>query len=1025
MALARWVLGRRVLRIRQAIWLTGDSQGAAPEQQTRLHRQRLRSTGTVPLAPAIAATRLQSAVGATMPKSSPDCCRMAPVRLADYRPAPYLLERTDLTVRLLEREALVQARLVFEPNPAAEGPDGRQAPGSLELAGVDLELRQLAIDGEPLPAAAYERTDGGLRLLDPPQRPFVLTSEVAIDPWTNGSLEGMYASGGMVTTQCEAEGFRRITFHPDRPDLLSRFRVRIEADRERFPVLLSNGNCLESGPLASTPSDCGSTVQNFHYAVWDDPFPKPSYLFALVAGRLEEVKGRFSTVSGREVRLRLWVEPGDEPYTAHAMASLQRAMRWDEQTYGLEYDLDEYNIVAVRHFNMGAMENKSLNIFNSKLVLADQETATDDELERVESVIAHEYFHNWTGNRITCRDWFQLSLKEGLTVFRDQCFSADLHGHALNRIENVALLRNTQFREDGGPTAHPVQPDAYEAIDNFYTTTIYEKGAEVIRALHSLLGEVVFQRGMQIYVRRHDGTAATCDDFLAAMREAAEAHWASLGLDGRLAPPPFDFAAFRRWYHQAGTPVLQLHRRWDGERGELTLSIRQHTPPTPGQSDKQPVVIPLALGLVGQGGKPLALRLDHEVAAAEGEGQNNESHRRRPHLPPLPREWGEATRLLVIDQREQELRFVGLPRQAHPPALSLLRHFSAPVKLEIGRPASELVHLLACDSDPVARWDAGQTLLRQLVLAHAGATAGQPAAGVAEVGADPARSESLEDELIDAFGRILADPSLSQASRALLLALPGLAELEEASPEPDPPVLFAALEAMRQRFGKALAKPLQQALEGCMGEWDSPWPLGSGDRRLTGLIWSWQVAAGDVGAIAAAGAAVEGRSMTLARAGLRALQSHPIPAREQAMAAFHERWRERPVVLDAWFALEASAPFADGLRRVERLLEHPRYDPAAPNSVRAVLGGLAANPVVFHAADGSGYRFLAERLIELDQRNPITASRLAKVFSRWQSYGPQRRQQLLEALALLDAATLSANTREVVGQCLAASTLAA
>ena len=939
---------------------------------------------------------------------------MAPVRLADYRPAPYLLERTDLTVRLQERQARVEARLAFEPNPAAEGADGRQAPGPLDLAGVDLELLALAIDGEPLDPSAFERSDQGLRLLDPPLRPFVLTSTVVIDPWANSSLEGLYVSGGMVTTQCEAEGFRRITFHPDRPDLLSRFRVRIEADQARFPVLLSNGNCLESGPLPDGPDG----VER-HYAIWDDPFPKPSYLFALVAGRLEEVRGSFTTASGRPVRLRLWVEPGDEPYTAHALASLQRAMRWDEEAYGLEYDLDEYNIVAVRHFNMGAMENKSLNIFNSKLVLADQETATDDELERVESVIAHEYFHNWTGNRITCRDWFQLSLKEGLTVFRDQCFSADQHGHALNRIENVAVLRNTQFREDGGPTAHPVQPDAYEAIDNFYTTTIYEKGAEVIRALHSLLGETVFQRGMQIYVRRHDGTAATCDDFLAAMREAAEAHWAERGLDGRLAPPPFDFAAFRRWYHQAGTPVLQVHRRWDGERGELTLAIRQHTPPTPGQSRKEPVVIPLALGLVGQGGEPLPVKLEGEEAAADGQVP---AQRSGAPLPTPPRAWGDATRLLVIDRSEQELRFVGLPRQAHPPALSLLRHFSAPVKVEIGRPASELVHLLACDSDPVARWDAGQTLLRQLALARAGCgKVDLTGAGVKEAGspADSGHPEALEAELIDAFGRILADPSLSQASRALLLALPGMAELEEASPEPDPPALFAALEALRRRFGTALAAPLQQALEGCMGEWDAPWPLGSGDRRLTALIWSWQVAAGDRGAIAAAMAAVEGRSMTLARAGLRALQCHPIPAREQAMAAFHERWRDRPVVLDAWFALEASAPFADGLARVERLLEHPLYDPAAPNSVRAVLGGLASNPVVFHAADGSGYRFLAQRLIELDHRNPITASRLAKVFSRWQSYAPPRQERLQEALQLLDAASLSANTREVVGQCLA------
>ena len=943
---------------------------------------------------------------------------MAPVRLADYRPAPYLLERTDLTVRLQEQRVLVSARLVFAPNPAAAGPDGLSSLGPLELAGTALQLLSLSLDGQPLAAEACQLTASGLTLLQPPQRSFVLSSEVAIDPWANSSLEGMYASGGLITTQCEAEGFRRITFHPDRPDLLSRFRVRIEADRDRFPVLLSNGDCIESGPLqpeqpgAAAAAGLGEAGVSGarHYAVWDDPYPKPSYLFALVAGRLEEVREPFTTASGRPVQLRLWVEPGDQPYTAHALASLQRAMRWDEEVYGLEYDLGEYNIVAVRHFNMGAMENKSLNIFNSKLVLADQETATDEELERVESVIAHEYFHNWTGNRITCRDWFQLSLKEGLTVFRDQCFSADQHGQAINRIENVALLRNTQFREDGGPTAHPVQPDFYEAIDNFYTTTIYEKGSEVIRCLQTLLGPEVFQRGIALYVRRHDGTAATCDDFLAAMREAAEAAWAAQGLDGRSAAPPFDFAAFRRWYHQAGTPVVQVHRHWDGDAGRLQLNIRQHTPPTPGQPRKQPLVIPLALGLVGQAGEPLPLRL-----AAEPGSEPHAAAAAGP-LPLLPRHWGEGTRLLVIDQAEQQFCFEGLPRQAHPPALSLLRHFSAPVKLEIGRPAGELVHLLASDSDPFARWDAGQTLLRQLVLARSAAASGAP-------GAPPSAAlrTELEEELIDAFGRILADPSLSEASRAVLLALPGLPELEEACAEPDPPALFAALEALRRRFGEALAEPLQQALERCMPQWSLRWPQGSGDRRLTGLIWSWRVAAGDPSAIAAAVAAVEGSSMTLARAGLRALQCQPIPAREQALAAFHDRWQQRPVILDAWFALEASAPFADGLQRVQRLLEHPRYDPAAPNSVRAVLGGLAANPPVFHAADGSGYRFLAERIAELDRRNPITASRLAKVFSRWRSYGVERRQRQREALELLAAADLSTNSREVVSQCLGAA----
>ncbi|MGB5134728.1 MAG: aminopeptidase N [Prochlorococcaceae cyanobacterium] len=915
---------------------------------------------------------------------------MTTVRLADYRPSAQLLERTDLTVRLHADHAEVEARLAFRPNPRVEA-------GPLVLQGVDLELRELRLDGQPLDETAYRRSGGELVIPEPPERPFLLESRVRIHPHTNTTLEGLYVSGGLFTTQCEAEGFRRITVHPDRPDLLSRFRVRIEADRHRCPVLLSNGNCIESGeldpPVEPGPAD---PAPPRHYAVWDDPFPKPSYLFALVAGRLEEVTDSVTTASGRRVKLRIHVEPGDAPYTAHAMASLKRAMVWDEQRYGLEYDLDEYNIVAVRHFNMGAMENKSLNIFNSKLVLADAETATDAELERIESVIAHEYFHNWTGNRITCRDWFQLSLKEGLTVFRDQSFSSDLHGAALNRIENVAMLRNTQFREDAGPTAHPVQPDAYQAIDNFYTTTIYEKGSELIRMLHTLLGETTFQRGMALYVARHDGSAATCDDFVQAMQDAAGEAWAASAGGGAVDDPPrFDFAQFRRWYHQAGTPRLEVRRLWDGDSGRLELQIHQHTPPTPGQDEKQPVVIPLALGLLDQAGRPLPLQL---------EGETDEQARRASRSG----EAGQLTRLVVVDRPEQYLRVVNLPRQHHPPALSVLRQFSAPVKLELGRPTAELVHLLARDSDAFARWDAGQLLLREALLRRASGQA----------------DDLLESELIDAFRRILADTGLSEASRAALMGLPGLPELEDAASgaglEPDPPALYAARMALQQRFGEALADPLGEALERCRREWDRAWPEGNGARSLTAAIWSWRVAACDGAVIAAARGAVQGPSMTLARAGLQALQCYPIPQRQEAMDAFYARWQQRPVILDAWFALEASAPFADGLERVARLLEHPRYDPAAPNSVRAVLGGLAGNAPVFHAADGSGYRFLAAQIAALDRRNPITASRLAKVFSRWQSYGPARRAHLREALDQLAAAELSTNCREVVEQCLAA-----
>ncbi|CAK6690824.1 aminopeptidase N [Synechococcus sp. CBW1107] len=900
---------------------------------------------------------------------------MSVVRLADYRPFPYRLERTDLTVRLLGEEALVESTLLFVPL-AADG-DGSEP---LVLRGEGLELLSLSLDGRPLTLDEIGRDGDAYIFTSTPAQPFRLTSEVRLHPRANTSLEGLYASGGMVTTQCEAEGFRRITLHPDRPDVLSLFRVRIEAERGPYPVLLSNGNCIEQGSLPALAGE-----EERHFVVWDDPFPKPSYLFALVAGVLEEVRDTFTTASGRMVQLRLHVEPGDAPYTAHAMRSLQRSMTWDESVYGLEYDLDEYNIVAVRHFNMGAMENKSLNIFNSKLVLADAATATDAELERIESVISHEYFHNWTGNRITCRDWFQLSLKEGLTVFRDQSFTADLHAPALKRIEDVAMLRNTQFREDAGPTAHPVQPDHYQAIDNFYTTTIYEKGAEVIRMLHTLLGPHTFMRGMAIYVQRHDGTAATCDDFVQAMQDAA----ATASDAGKAGVSDFSFEQFRRWYHQAGTPRLNLQRHWAEDQGRLSLTIRQHTPATPGQADKQPLVIPLALGAVDQAGEPLLLQRSGETSSTAEAAS-------------LEHAWGPLTRLLVIDQAEQTVVFEGFEPHSHPPALSLLRRFSAPVLVEFERTHAELLHLLSSDGEPVARWDAGQELLRQVVLRRAGGAA----------------DEALEDGLVAAFERILLEGTLSDGNRCALLTLPGLAELEAASAQPDPPALYVANRALQTRFGEALAEPLADCLERCRPQWGLPWPEGVGDRQLTGLVWAWRAAAGDGAVMAEAAAAVDGPSMTLARAGLRALQPLAGSERERAMAAFYERWQEKPVILDAWFSLEASAPFPDGLERVEALLAHPRYDPAAPNSVRAVLGGLVANTPVFHAADGSGYRFMADQIARLDQRNPITASRMAKVFSRWQSYAPERGERMREAMEQLSATGLSANTREVLDQSL-------
>jgi aminopeptidase N len=636
------------------------------------------------------------------------------------------------------------------------------------------------------------------------------------------------------------------------------------------------------------------------------------------------------------------------------LASLKKAMAWDEKVYGLEYDLDEYNIVAVRHFNMGAMENKSLNIFNSKLVLADAESTTDGELERIESVVAHEYFHNWTGNRITCRDWFQLSLKEGLTVFRDQSFTADLHSAALKRIEDVSMLRNTQFREDSGPTAHPVKPSEYKAIDNFYTTTIYEKGAELIRMLHTLIGQKRFMAGMELYVQRFDGTAATTEDFIQSIAEGACSNGEKLG---------FDLDQFERWYHQAGTPQVSVKRHWDSQAGTLTLEVRQFTPPTPGQPTKKPLVIPMAFAVIGTDG-----RIGEE-------------------------------KLVVLDRDEQSVSVKDLPRQANPPALSIFRRFSAPVTLDMDVSVDESLQLLAVDDDPVARWEAGQRLWRNVLLARACQQTNNP----------------LEERLALALSQLISNGAESDPSLlAMLFAMPGLPEMEAAQDVADPLVLYQAYQALKSWLGAKLANPLQDLLDRSRLNWGAHWPAGQGERMLTGLAWSWLAAAGDIDVHKEALKAVKGPSMSLARAALRALQPIQCTERDEALESFYQRWQDRAVILDTWFALEASTPRANGLERIKQLLDHPRFDPMAPNAIRAVLGGLAANPPVFHAVDGSGYNFMVDQLIAVDQRNPITASRMVKVFSRWQSYAPSRKAAMSKAIDQLACAKLSSNTREVI-----------
>ncbi|HEB95437.1 MAG TPA: aminopeptidase N [Sedimenticola thiotaurini] len=841
-----------------------------------------------------------------------------PIHLKDYRPPEYLVDETRLEIRLGEEETLVRSRLLLRRNPAR--PD---AGDTLRLDGERLELRRLALDGRELPEGAYEVDDGGLTVHRVPDR-FELESEVAIRPQENTALEGLYRSGGLYCTQCEAEGFRRITWYPDRPDVMSRFTTTIEADRERCPVLLSNGNPVREESLPG----------GRHRVTWEDPFPKPCYLFALVAGDLRMVEDSFTTASGRQVALRIYVEPENLDKCGHAMRSLQQAMAWDERNYGREYDLDIYMIVAVNDFNMGAMENKGLNIFNAKYVLARPDSATDRDFQGIEGVIAHEYFHNWTGNRITCRDWFQLSLKEGLTVFRDQEFSADMGSRGVKRIEDVRLLRAHQFAEDAGPMAHPVRPDSYIEINNFYTVTVYEKGAEVVRMQHTLLGPERFRRGMDLYFRRFDGQAVTTDDFVQCMADAG----------GR------DLEQFKRWYDQAGTPELTVSDHFDAAGGVYTLEVSQSCPPTPGQPEKLPFHIPLAVGLLDrESGAELALRLEGETEETVG------------------------TRVLELREERQRFRFTGLHRR---PVPSLLRGFSAPVKLRFDYSDDDLMFLMARDSDGFNRWDAAQLLAQRLLLRR---VAGE--------------ESPAEARYIEAFARALDDQEADQALLAEVLILPSESYLGDQMEEVDVDGIHAAREDLRRRLSEALRDRFLARYRACREQ--GPYrltPADIGRRRLKNLCLDYLMQSPD----AAIGALCRDQfqaqhNMTDVMAALSLIAGSDMAEREQLLQEFYRRWRHDPLVLDKWFTVQAVSKREDTLQRVESLLQHPDFSLTNPNRVRSLVGAFCSgNPVRFHDAGGAGYRFLADRVLELDPLNPQIASRLLRVMARWRRYDPAR-----------------------------------
>ena len=877
------------------------------------------------------------------------------IYLKDYQVPDYLIDETHLTFELFEDHSLVHAQLVMRRNPEA----GAGLP-KLVLDGQQLELLELKLDDRELSQADYTLTDNHLTL-QPTQERFVVDSSVRIHPESNTALEGLYKSGTMFCTQCEAEGFRKITFYLDRPDVMSTFTTTVSAEQHAYPVLLSNGN-----PIAS-----GSEEGGRHWATWEDPFKKPAYLFALVAGDLWCVEDSFTTMSSREVALRIYVEPENIDKVQHAMDSLKRSMKWDEEVYGREYDLDIFMIVAVNDFNMGAMENKGLNIFNSSCVLAKAETATDAAHQRVEAVVAHEYFHNWSGNRVTCRDWFQLSLKEGFTVFRDSEFSADTHSRTVKRIEDVAYLRTHQFAEDAGPMAHPVRPDAYMEISNFYTLTIYEKGSEVLRMIHTLLGPELFRKGSDLYFERHDGQAVTCDDFVKAMEDASG----------------IDLTQFKRWYTQAGTPRLEVSEAYDSAAQRYSLIFRQSCPATPGQSEKLPFVIPVALGLLDAQGNELPLRLQGE-SAAQG-----------------------TSRVLSVTEAEQTFTFEAI---AEKPLPSLLRGFSAPVKLSFPYSRDQLMFLMQHDSDGFNRWEAGQQLsvqvLQELIGQHQG--------GEALV---------LDQRLVAALRTLLEDESLDQAMVAEMLSLPGEAYLTEISEVADVEAIHAAREFARKALADALFAPLWARYQ-ANREVSRATPYVAeaahfARRSLQNIALSYLMLSEKPEVLAACVDQFENAdNMTERLAALAVLVNSPFQEEQsKALAMFADFFKDNPLVMDQWFSVQAGCPLPGGLERVHALMQHEAFTLKNPNKVRALIGAFAnQNLINFHQANGAGYRFLADQVITLNTLNPQIASRLLAPLTRWRKYGAARQALMKAELErILASGELSSDVYEVVSKSLA------
>ena len=870
----------------------------------------------------------------------------------DYTPPNYWVRTVQMGFDLDPSATRVATRITLERN-------ADSVEKAIVLYGEEVELVQIRLNGKVLAKRDYALKNGILRIPTTVSE-ITLDVETLIRPDKNTSLMGLYVSNGNFFTQCEAEGFRKITYFPDRPDVMAKYTVMLRADKKKYPVLLSNGNLIEEGDLGD----------GRHYALWEDPFKKPSYLFALVAGQLVCQEETIKLKSGRDALLQVWVEDGNLDKTQHAMDSLINSIRWDEERFGLELDLDRFMIVAVGDFNMGAMENKGLNIFNTKYVLANPRIATDVDYANIEAVVGHEYFHNWTGNRVTCRDWFQLSLKEGLTVFRDQEFSADMvgtdSGRAVKRIDDVRVLRQAQFPEDAGPMAHPVRPDSFVEISNFYTVTIYEKGSEVVRMYQTLLGRDGFRKGMDLYFKRHDGQAVECDDFRAAMSAA----------NGR------DLTQFERWYSQAGTPRVTAKTSYDAASKTYDITLSQSCPATPGQAKKLSFHIPVAVGLLDSSGKDMLLKLDGEVAAI-------------------------GTVVLELTSAQQTFRLTEVNEK---PVPSMLRNFSAPVVLEYDYSEDELAFLMAHDRDAFNRWEAGQRLATRRLLALTSAAQKSEALNV-----DPTLSDSLR--------ATLNDVQLDPAFRETVLTLPAETVIAEQMNVIDPHAIHTARRFLHHSLAQALRADFAAAYKSNQTKGDySPDATSSGKRALKNLALSYIAELDDADAHVLAQAQYDAaNNMTDRMASLSALANSQAPGKAAALAQFYSDFEQEPLVIDKWFSLQAMARTTD-VAAVRKLMQHPAFSIKNPNRARSLIFSFCnGNPSRFHATDGSGYVFWAEQVIALDAINPQVGARLARSLDRWRKYAPELQEKMHAALKRVAAAKLSKDTKEVVTKSLTAT----